>query len=77
MVESWDSEVGPADLGIGVVLRRGGEVLDQGDNGSLCVVLDKSRDPYLSEGPVHLHGPEGEHVDVVHQRVGVRHLCSL
>jgi len=31
MVESWDSEVGSADLGVGVVLRDGREVLDQGD----------------------------------------------
>jgi hypothetical protein len=36
MVEPWDSEVGSADLGIGVVLRRGGEVLDQGDDDGLC-----------------------------------------
>ena len=29
MMETWDCEVGPADLGIGVVLRRGGEILNQ------------------------------------------------
>lgn len=31
MMKSRDSEVSSADLGIGVVLRRGGEVLNEGD----------------------------------------------
>ena len=31
MVEPGDGDVGPADLSIGVVLRRGGEVVDQDD----------------------------------------------
>ena len=31
MMESWDGEVGSADLGIGVVLRRGGEIVDGND----------------------------------------------
>ena len=29
---------------------------------------------YLFEGPVDLHGPEGDGIHVVHQTVGVRHL---
>ena len=28
----------------------------------------------LSEGPVNLHWPEGNNVDIVHKGVGVRHL---
>ena len=35
MVEARYREVGPTDLGIGVVLRWGGEVLDQHDLGRL------------------------------------------
>ena len=29
---------------------------------------------YLFQGPVDLHGPEGDGIHVVHQTVGVRHL---
>ena len=34
----------------------------------------ESYECYLFEGPVDLHGPEGDGVRVVHQTVGVRHL---
>ena len=31
----------------------------------------------LSQGPVNLHWPEGDNVDIVHKGVGVRHLFLL
>ena len=35
MMESWNCDIGSADLGIRVVLRRGGEVSDQDNSGCL------------------------------------------
>ncbi len=35
MMESWNRNVSSTDLGIRVVLRRGGEVSDQHNSGSL------------------------------------------
>jgi hypothetical protein len=81
-MKPWDLEVSSRDLGIGVVLRRGREVLDQHNLHSLNIqrshvsksALSNSTLAYLGNGPVDLHGPEGDNVDVVHQTVRVRHL---
>ena len=74
VMQPWNRDVSSADLVVRVVLRRGGEVLNEHDFGSLK--QSSENDSYLLESPVDLHGPEGDHVHVVHQTVGVRHLFA-
>ena len=58
-------EVSSANDGIRMVFRHFWEVVD-------CDQLHG-----LSQEPVELHWQEGDQVDVVHQRVGMRHLSFL
>ena len=79
MVESWYREVSPGDLGVRMVLWWSGEISNKHDLCCLSFLIYglKSDISYLSEGPVDLHGPEGNNVHIVHETVWVRHLYFL